>query len=112
MSRPTKRTRWLSSVPGASSRSGLQVAHTADLNGSALAAGRALLDAVFGADMTDSDWEHALGGVHALVWEAGELVGHASSSGGCCTATGPCARATSRASPSAPTGGGAGWART
>ena len=28
--------------------------------------------------MTDHDWEHALGGVHALVWEGGELVGHAS----------------------------------
>jgi aminoglycoside 2'-N-acetyltransferase I len=28
--------------------------------------------------MTDDDWEHALGGVHALVWEGEELVGHAS----------------------------------
>ena len=28
--------------------------------------------------MTDHDWDHALGGMHALVWEAGELVGHAS----------------------------------
>lgn len=27
--------------------------------------------------MTDQDWEHALGGVHALVWEAGRLIGHA-----------------------------------
>jgi len=24
------------------------------------------------------DWEHALGGVHALVWEGAELIGHAS----------------------------------
>ena len=28
--------------------------------------------------MSDCDWEHALGGVHALVWEGPELVGHAS----------------------------------
>ena len=24
------------------------------------------------------DWEHALGGLHALMWEEAELVGHAS----------------------------------
>jgi aminoglycoside 2'-N-acetyltransferase I len=28
--------------------------------------------------MTDHDWEHALGGVHALVWEGADLMGHAS----------------------------------
>ena len=28
--------------------------------------------------MTDEDWEHALGGMHALVWEGAELIGHAS----------------------------------
>ena len=28
--------------------------------------------------MSDDDWEHALGGVHALAWEDAELVGHAS----------------------------------
>jgi aminoglycoside 2'-N-acetyltransferase I len=28
--------------------------------------------------MTEHDWEHALGGVHALAYEDGELVGHAS----------------------------------
>ena len=27
--------------------------------------------------MTDHAWRHALGGMHALVWERGELVGHA-----------------------------------
>jgi aminoglycoside 2'-N-acetyltransferase I len=27
--------------------------------------------------MTEHDWEHALGGVHALAYEDGELVGHA-----------------------------------
>jgi aminoglycoside 2'-N-acetyltransferase I len=56
----------------------LQLAHTADLDADALGAARALLDEVFGAEMTDDDWDHALGGVHALVWEADRLVGHAS----------------------------------
>jgi aminoglycoside 2'-N-acetyltransferase I len=56
----------------------MQVAHTADLDADTLTAARALLDEVFGADMTDHDWDHALGGVHAMVWEEGALIGHAS----------------------------------
>lgn len=56
----------------------VRTAHTADLDAATLRAARALLDAVFGDDMTDHDWEHALGGVHALVWEGDELIGHAS----------------------------------
>ena len=56
----------------------VRTAHTADLDAGTLAAARALLYAVFGDDMTEADWEHALGGVHALAWEDGELVGHAS----------------------------------
>jgi aminoglycoside 2'-N-acetyltransferase I len=55
----------------------VRTAHTADLDATALSAVRALLGDVFG-DLTDHDFEHALGGVHALVWEAGELIGHAS----------------------------------
>jgi aminoglycoside 2'-N-acetyltransferase I len=55
----------------------LRTAHTADLDAATFAAARALLDDVFD-DMTDDDWEHALGGVHALVWDGPELVGHAS----------------------------------
>jgi aminoglycoside 2'-N-acetyltransferase I len=59
-------------------RDGLVAAHTSDLDPAVLAAARSLLDAVFGAEMTEEDWDHALGGVHALVWEQNELVGHAS----------------------------------
>ena len=55
----------------------LQTAHTADLGAEGLQAGRALLYDVFD-DMTEEDWEHSLGGIHALVWEGGELIGHAS----------------------------------
>lgn len=43
---------------------------------------RALLDAAFGDDpeerFTEHDWQHALGGIHFLVGEAGRIVGHAS----------------------------------
>ncbi len=53
-------------------------AHTAELDTAKLRAARSLLDAVFEGEMTEHDWEHALGGVHAFVWEGGELIGHAS----------------------------------
>jgi aminoglycoside 2'-N-acetyltransferase I len=53
-------------------------AHTADLDPRTLAVARAMLDQVFEGEMTDHDWEHALGGIHALAYEGDELVGHAS----------------------------------
>lgn len=56
----------------------VQVAHTADLDAGTLRAMRALLDGVFGDCMSDHDWDHALGGVHAFVSEDGALIGHAS----------------------------------
>lgn len=55
----------------------VRVTHTADLDTAALEAVRSLLDHAFEGDFSDDDWEHALGGVHALIWEDGELVGHA-----------------------------------
>jgi aminoglycoside 2'-N-acetyltransferase I len=56
----------------------LRIAHTASLDAASLEAARALLVDVFEGDFADHDWEHALGGVHALLCEDGELVGHAS----------------------------------
>jgi aminoglycoside 2'-N-acetyltransferase I len=56
----------------------LRIAHTADLDGPTRTAARLLMDDVFEGDFTDQDWENALGGMHALVWEGAELVGHAS----------------------------------
>ena len=53
------------------------VAHTGQLEPSVLAAARDLLQHVFAGELTDEDWEHCLGGVHALAYEAGSLVGHA-----------------------------------
>jgi aminoglycoside 2'-N-acetyltransferase I len=56
----------------------VRIAHTADLGAETLERARALLVGVFEGDFADDDWEHALGGMHALAWEGGELVGHAS----------------------------------
>jgi aminoglycoside 2'-N-acetyltransferase I len=56
----------------------LQIEHTSELDPGTLEAARALLDAVFEGELTAEDWEHCLGGVHALVWDGDELVGHAS----------------------------------
>ena len=54
----------------------LRLAHTAELGTDTLRAARQLLYDVFD-DMEESDWEHCLGGMHALVWEGSELIGHA-----------------------------------
>ena len=54
----------------------LRTAHTAELTGAELAVIRALLDAAFAGELHDDDWEHGLGGVHAMVTEEGRLVGH------------------------------------
>ena len=55
----------------------VQTAHTADLDPAAARAARALLDEAFAGDFDEHDWEHSLGGVHALVWEGDAVVGHA-----------------------------------
>ena len=54
----------------------LRTAHTADLDPAAVTAARALLDEAFNGEVTEADWEHALGGMHALVWDGPELIGH------------------------------------
>jgi aminoglycoside 2'-N-acetyltransferase I len=54
----------------------VQTSHTADLEPETRSAARALLYGVFD-DMTEHDWEHSLGGVHALAWDGDDLVGHA-----------------------------------
>jgi aminoglycoside 2'-N-acetyltransferase I len=56
----------------------IRTAHTSALDAATLAAARAVLDAAFAGELTDDDWDHGLGGIHALAYEDGELVGHAS----------------------------------
>ncbi|MFH8295213.1 GNAT family N-acetyltransferase [Streptomyces sp. NPDC018059] len=57
----------------------LRTAHTSDLAAADLRAARALLDEAFDGDFSDQDWDHGLGGVHALVHDgAGTLLAHGS----------------------------------
>ncbi|MGZ4673861.1 MAG: GNAT family N-acetyltransferase [Ilumatobacteraceae bacterium] len=56
----------------------IQIEHTAKIDRAVLRQSRDLLDVVFDGEMTDADWEHALGGVHAIAWHGDVLVGHAS----------------------------------
>lgn len=69
----------LPACPPARQTSGMDVTvvHTADLGPDGRAELRALLDLAYGGDFTDSDWEHALGGMHALARDDGALLGHA-----------------------------------
>jgi aminoglycoside 2'-N-acetyltransferase I len=55
----------------------LRTAHTADLGSAEKAAIRRLMDAAFG-DVSDDTFDNVLGGMHALVLEDGELIGHGS----------------------------------
>ena len=54
----------------------LRVGHTAELGPDVLGRARQLLEQVFEADWTESDWEHALGGVHVMAFSGDLLVGH------------------------------------
>ncbi|MGV9882271.1 GNAT family N-acetyltransferase [Streptomyces sp. NPDC003006] len=57
----------------------LRTSHTSDLTAADLRAARALLDEAFDGDFSDQDWDHGLGGVHALIHDgAGTLVAHGS----------------------------------
>ncbi|MEU7583020.1 GNAT family N-acetyltransferase [Streptomyces sp. NPDC041068] len=57
----------------------LRTAHTSALTAAELRAARTLLDEAFDGDFSDKDWDHGLGGVHALVHDtAGTLLAHGS----------------------------------
>jgi aminoglycoside 2'-N-acetyltransferase I len=56
----------------------VRVAHTADLSAGVLEAVRVLLEDAFDGDFGSCNWDHALGGMHALVLEDGAPVAHAS----------------------------------
>ena len=57
----------------------LRVAHTSELEPELLEAIRAMLVEVFEGGFDEHDWEHALGGIHAIaLTDDGEPVGHAS----------------------------------
>ncbi|MFJ5234166.1 GNAT family N-acetyltransferase [Kitasatospora sp. NPDC088391] len=55
----------------------VRTVHTAELDPATRRAARDLLFEVFGAEMTEEDWAHCLGGLHVLARDGAELIGHA-----------------------------------
>ena len=56
----------------------ISLVHTADLDAHTRSAVRDLLDAAYGGGaFADTDWEHALGGMHVLSHDGDDVVGHA-----------------------------------
>jgi len=53
-----------------------RLVHTADLESDARQRARDMVYEAFGGDFTDTDWEHALGGMHALICQHGALLAH------------------------------------
>ncbi|MEE6178759.1 GNAT family N-acetyltransferase [Mycobacterium sp. 050134] len=54
-----------------------RLVHTADLDAETRHGVRQMVTAAFGGEFTDDDWEHALGGMHALIWLHGAIIAHA-----------------------------------
>ncbi|BBY58782.1 GNAT family N-acetyltransferase [Mycolicibacterium sarraceniae] len=56
-----------------------RLVHTSDLDAETRQNAGQMVTAAFaaGTEFTDSDWEHALGGMHAVIVHRGELVAHA-----------------------------------
>jgi aminoglycoside 2'-N-acetyltransferase I len=53
-----------------------RLVHTSDLDGDTSRNARNLLLNAYGGGFTDADWEHTLGGMHALIVHRGALVAH------------------------------------
>ncbi len=55
-----------------------RLVHTSDLDGETRASAHRMVVDAFGGeiDFTDADWEHALGGMHALIAVRGALIAH------------------------------------
>lgn len=51
--------------------------HTSDLDDETLHEARTMLDAAFAGDFSDDDWDHTLGGMHAVIVHRGALIAHA-----------------------------------
>lgn len=56
----------------------IRMLHTGELDAPTLRLVRGLLDEAFEGGFTDDDWQHGLGGTHALVIDDGHLVAHGS----------------------------------
>ena len=54
-----------------------RLVHTSDLDNETREDARRMVIDAFGGEFTDADWEHALGGMHAMVSYHGALIAHA-----------------------------------
>lgn len=54
-----------------------RLVHTSDLDFETREDARRMVVEAFGGDFTDADWEHTLGGMHALICRHGALIAHA-----------------------------------
>jgi len=53
-----------------------RLVHTADLESEARQRAYEMVTTAFAGEFTDSDWEHTLGGMHALIWHHGAIIAH------------------------------------
>jgi aminoglycoside 2'-N-acetyltransferase I len=54
-----------------------RLVHTADLDDETREDARRMVIEAFAGEFSDADWEHALGGMHALISQHGALIAHA-----------------------------------
>ncbi len=54
-----------------------RLVHTSDLDTDTLNNARRLLEEAYAGEFTDADWDHTLGGMHAIVVHHGALIAHA-----------------------------------
>ena len=53
-----------------------RLVHTADLESDARQRAYEMVNDAFAGELTDTDWDHALGGMHALIWHRGAIIAH------------------------------------
>jgi aminoglycoside 2'-N-acetyltransferase I len=53
-----------------------RLVHTADLDSEARQRAYEMVNDAFAGEFTDTDWDHALGGMHALIWHRGAIIAH------------------------------------
>jgi aminoglycoside 2'-N-acetyltransferase I len=54
-----------------------RLVHTADLDSETRQRVCQMVTAAFAGDFSEDDWEHTLGGMHALIWQHGAIIAHA-----------------------------------
>ena len=53
-----------------------RLVHTADLDSETRQSACHMVTEAFAGELTEHDWDHALGGMHALIWHHGAIIAH------------------------------------